>query len=346
MRKKSIFVLICVLILGLAILVSGCGTEEKPDESSEPVVEKVSIRIAGQSSMDNPDTQALYTLQEKVTADSNGSIEMTVYPANQLGDYTQVYEEIMRGTIDMALISVAPTYDDRLLLCYLPFIAENYTEVKRLYAPDGFMYNTFEEIHGGLGVKFLGFYGEGLGGIGSAKMPVAPLDETVDKGILLRVPGIESIKLSAEAMGYRTTSIPYAEVYTSMQTGVCDGWLGGPASLNWTGFRDVIKYYLQTNSWFEVTFFLINKDFWDSLSPEHQKVIKDATDEASLKSFNMAEELNNGYMDQMRDHGIEVITFTDEELHEVAKKNREAVWPKIEDKIGKELIEELMKQYN
>ncbi|KUO48991.1 MAG: hypothetical protein APF76_10185 [Desulfitibacter sp. BRH_c19] len=346
MKKNILLIFVCVLILTLALTLIACGTQDEPaEEPSEPEIEKISLRIAGQSAIDNPDTQAVYRLVDKVKEDSDGSIDITVYPANQLGDYTQVYEELMRGSIDMALISVAPTYDDRLFLCYLPFIAENYEEVKRLYVPDGFMYNTFSEVHGSLGVQFLGFYGEGLGGIGSAKMPIEPLDNSVDKGILLRVPGIESIKLSAEAMGYRTTSIPYAEVYTAMQTGVCDGWLGGPASLNWTGFRDVIDYYIQTNSWFEVTFFLMNKDTWDSLSQEHQSIIKEAVSQESIRSFETAEELNEGYMDQMRDYGIEVVVFTDEELREVAKHNRDVVWPAVRDRIGPELIDELMKQY-
>ena len=43
---------------------------------------------------------------KEVSAKSNGRIDIKIFPANQLGDYTLVYEELIRGTIDMALISV------------------------------------------------------------------------------------------------------------------------------------------------------------------------------------------------------------------------------------------------
>jgi len=89
----------------------------------------------------------------------------------------------------------------------------------------------------------------------------------------------------------------------------------------------------------------MNKDTWDSLSQEHQSIIKEAVSQESIRSFETAEELNEGYMDQMRDYGIEVVVFTDEELREVAKHNRDVVWPAVRDRIGPELIDELMKQY-
>jgi len=333
---------------------AGCGTggdkaqeEATPEgeQAAEQPKEKITIRIAGQNPIEHSSTQSLYTIEKTVEEKSGGRIQIDVYPANQLGDYTLVYEELMKGTIDMALISVAPTYDNRMLLSYMPYIAENYETIKKLYAPNGFMYNTYKEVHGALNVEFLGFYGEGLGGVGSTKMPKEPMNPKVDKGILLRVPGIDSLKLCAEDMGYRTTSIPYADVYTSMQTGVCDAWIGGPASLNWHGFRDVIKYYLETNDFYECTFFLMNKDLWNRLDAEAQQIIKDAVETESLRSFEVNEEENEKYMKQMEEYGINVIRFSDEELKTMANYIRETTWPKVAEKIGKDVVEGLKAQY-
>ncbi len=349
MKNKKLFVVVlCAFVICLTMAV-GCGGGEANNvekETGEQEEKKIVLRMAGQNPIDNADTQSMYDIKERVERESNGRIEINVYPANQLGDYTLVYEELMRGTIDMALISVAPTYDDRLLLSYMPFIAENYEEVNRLYAPGGFMYNVYKEVHGSLGVEFLGFYGEGLGGIGTTKMPVEPLDPSVDKGILIRVPGIDSLIISAEDMGYRTTSIPYAEVYTAMQTGVVDGWIGGTASLNWHGFRDVIKYYLQKNNFFEATFYLASQSVWETLSPEDQRIIREAVEEQSLKSFERSEEQNANFMNQMREAGIEVIEFSDEELRTLATHIRNVSWPKIAERIGKDIVEELKQQYD
>lgn len=53
--------------------------------------------MAGQYAPDHSTTKLQYKFKEIVEAESNGEIEIKVYPANQLGDYTQVYEELRRG---------------------------------------------------------------------------------------------------------------------------------------------------------------------------------------------------------------------------------------------------------
>ena len=50
---------------------------------------------------------------------TKGRIEIKVFPGNQLGDYTLVYEELIRGTIDMSLTSVPSQFDPRLELMYI-----------------------------------------------------------------------------------------------------------------------------------------------------------------------------------------------------------------------------------
>jgi len=59
----------------------------------------------------------------RVKAASKGRITVKIYPANQLGDYTQVFEELRRGTIDMAQITVPSQFDTRLEVVYLHYLA-------------------------------------------------------------------------------------------------------------------------------------------------------------------------------------------------------------------------------
>ena len=63
-------------------------------------------------------------------------IKITVYPANQLGDYTQCYEEIMKGSIDTGALSIPNQYDPLLEIPYLPMLAGTYDEAKKDIAMD------------------------------------------------------------------------------------------------------------------------------------------------------------------------------------------------------------------
>src|SRR5690606_3013456 len=102
------------------------------------------------------------------------------------------------------------------------------------------------------GIKYLGFHVEGLGGIGTVKPLKNVTDPGADKGVLLRVPPIDIYKQAMDDFGFRTVSIPYAELYQALQTGVADGWAGGPPVANYHDVSDVIKHYYQYNDWFEM----------------------------------------------------------------------------------------------
>src|SRR5690625_1113415 len=66
--------------------------------------ETVDIKIAGYQPDDHPSTQLLYKFAEQVEENTDGRIQMKVFPASQLGDYITIYKEIMEGTIEMGLI--------------------------------------------------------------------------------------------------------------------------------------------------------------------------------------------------------------------------------------------------
>src|SRR3546814_7860228 len=48
---------------------------------------------------------------QKVKEATGGRIEIKVYPANQLGDWTEVHEQVMQGAVDMASQSLSTKFD-------------------------------------------------------------------------------------------------------------------------------------------------------------------------------------------------------------------------------------------
>ena len=245
----------------------------------------------------------------------------------------------------MALISVPSQFDQRLELTYFPYLLENYEQVKTEYAPGGFLFDILDGLHDNLGVKLLGFNIEGFGGFGTTKPAEAPADPDTKKTVLIRVPPMDVFKLSTEAMGYPTVSIPYAETYTALQTGVCEGWTGGPPVLTWLNYRDVIKYFYQYNCYLETESWLINKDLWNKLSPEDQKLFMETAQMLQLKSVAVSEREDTEYLQKLKDFGMEVTTFSDEELAVVAAKVREVAWPKLEKRVSPEIMAKLKAQY-
>lgn len=224
---------------------------------------------------------------------TNGRIQIKVYPANQLGDNTQVYEEIVKGSIEMALISPVSQFDQRLEITYFPYMVENYGQVKKIYASGGFLFNILSGIHDKIGVKLLGFSIEGFG---TTKPVESPADPIVRKKVLIRVPSMDAFRLPTEAMGFPTVSIPYAETYTALQTGVAEGWTGGPPVLTWFNYRDVIKYFYQYRCFVESESWMINKDLWNKLSPADQELFLNTVQKMQLSSISIAQKEDIEYL--------------------------------------------------
>ena len=156
---------------------------------------------------------------------------------------------------------------------------------------------------------------------------------------------IKAIRARLDDEGFQTVSIPYAELYTALQTGVADGWSGGPAMVNYIEFRDVIKYFIASNNYFENTSYLMGMKSWDKLTPEQQKIVQEAALEISAKSFDISEAAESGYLDKMEEAGIKVVRFSPEQLKAYAELCRKVSWPKMEERLGKEVIDDLLAEY-
>jgi TRAP-type C4-dicarboxylate transport system substrate-binding protein len=65
-----------------------------PSEAAETL----KIRMAGQSPLEHQATIHQMKFAKEIEEATDGRIQIKVYPANQLGDYIQVYEEVIKGS--------------------------------------------------------------------------------------------------------------------------------------------------------------------------------------------------------------------------------------------------------
>jgi TRAP-type C4-dicarboxylate transport system substrate-binding protein len=328
-NKKLVAVLLGVTFILGAFCVSGAFAKT------------LKIKVAGISPLEYRGTKSIMAVKEYVEAKTDGRIELDVFPMNQLGDYTQVFEEIRRGTIEMGLIFLPSQFDKLLELGSLPYLGSSYEQIAEQLSPGSYLYETVDTSLDKLGVKLLRLYGDGFIGIGARKMPKDPANPEVDKDMLIRVAPVAAYKLCGEGMGFRTTTIPYADTYSAIQTGVCDGWLGGSSVINYQVFGDVIKYYLPYNSLFDQTAFMMNKKLWESISPEDQAILMEAINLEADKSFVDCQAEDAEYIEKMREKGIEIVEFTPEEIAKIAEHVRSTAWPELAEIYGQEVMQKI-----
>ena len=328
MRKILALVLVAVLVLSL-----GAAATAAP---------KWTFKMGHPNPVDVPYDKTAHKFADLVSEKTNGQVKINIFPNNQLGDWTETFELISRGVVEMGFQIANAQYDPKLNFAYyMPYVVSDIEEAKKAYAPGGWAFGIIKDLWLEHGIQPLAVYPIGMAGVSLRSMPPAPGDPNVPKNMKVRVMPLAACSMTYEALGYIATPIPYAEVYSGIQTGIVDGQQGGPAFQAWS-FRDVNKVWIQYNDYFEQHWITINRGVWDKLPADIQAALQEAANEASAIRWDQVETEDADYRKVLKEEfGWDIVMLTDEELKACADKVRREVWPKMKDLLGEDLYTEV-----
>lgn len=337
---KRPLVLSVLVVLVLAIL-AACGSD---NSSSDKKDGKVTWKLNHIRPADTRTDISVNEFAANVSDKTGGRVNIQVYDNSQLGDYQLVQESVSIGEIEMQLATLGTNVDPTLQVAIAPYLVTNWDEAKQLYnSEDGMMNNYLAEQLEKQNIKLLGVYPQYFGSLFLAKDVVSPKDPSVSKNLKIRVPAMKSFEEFGKGIGFIVTPLPASEMFTSLQTGVVDGVLGGGTELYYNQLSELGKYILPINTHFEAHYLIVNKDKFDGLSAEDQEAILSLAKEFETQAFLQAEEEQNKYNDLIEQEGVEVIELTDAEVKVFADKVRQDVWPLIEDEYG-EIFQDVKKE--
>ena len=161
-----------------------------------------------------------------------------------------------------------------------------------------------------LGLKFLGNVAEGFIGVVATEKPenhaaVGP------KGIHIRVWSSKVAKDTTEAIGFKTTTMNWAEVFAAVQLGAVDGAICCTPQATYTVFAqsDVGRYFIPYNAFVEASTYYASKRTWEKLNDEQRAAVQAAVDRAAMSFTDWAQANDGGYVARIRDAGWEVLDF-------------------------------------
>ncbi|MGI6181126.1 MAG: TRAP transporter substrate-binding protein DctP [Agathobaculum sp.] len=349
MKSMKRLLSLVLALAATATLLTGCGGGGDSGGGGGDAAggkDSYELRIATHYNQEHLGYESLTRIKEKLEAESDGRLKVTIYPSSQLGDYTLTFQELSEGTIDMALIPIPSEYDSRLEMNFIPYLVNSYDDLEASFGKDSYFFGKYTEIMSDLNIKLLGVYAEGMIGLGFSSEPVDYQDVNSTnpdkKNMLVRAPAIEVYNLVTQDMGFSATTIPYGDLYTAMQTGVCDGWIGGTPQLNYSDFRDVIKYYVPYNVFVENIGYLMSQEVFDGMPEDLQSLIEETFMAEAVNSYKTAKEGDEEAIQKMKDYGITILELTDEEREAYKQHVVEVTWPKLSANIGEDILNELI----
>ncbi|WP_272003475.1 TRAP transporter substrate-binding protein [Roseovarius sp. ZX-A-9] len=248
---------------------------------------------------------------DSITAMSGGSLTVEVKAAGELVGAFEVFDAVTSGQADMYhgadyyFVGQHPGY---AFFTSVPFGMTAQELANWYYHGNGAaLHDELGEI---FGLKsFLGGNTGAQAGGWFAKEINGPDDFN---GLKFRMPGLGGKALGK--LGASVQNLPGSEVYQALASGAIDGteWIG-PWADEKAGFQEITKFYY-TAGFHEPGAGLslaTNREVFDSLSAEHQKIIEIAAAEAH--QWNLAQFLNNNgaALQRLQSAGVKTLAFPD-----------------------------------
>jgi TRAP-type C4-dicarboxylate transport system substrate-binding protein len=299
------------------------------------------LRLSTLAQPDSDGARAANRFAEMVAERSGGSLTVRVFPASQLGDWTEVFEQVADGAIDMAMQPLSTASDRSLAITWFPFSFIDYDTARESLSPGGAVFTIVETALKRQGLAPLGMFGKGMGGVvySTSQEIVDPANLDLERSLRVRVwPGGTTHRIMLENWGYQTVSLPWAELYTGLQTGIADGAIGGTPEMALENFSDIAKTWVQYNNHFEMDWIFINADRLSGLSEDHQRILRETAVAIADQRFIDVAAADQAAMNRLRALGVTVIEFDTETLQAIADRVRAEVWPQIEGEIGTEAM--------
>lgn len=250
---------------------------------------------------------------EEIEKRSGGTLTMKLFPAGQLGaGPVQQYKRAVEGVADITfgVSAYTPALFSKSMLAILPGAAKNADEsTRRIWANyDKYLADEYADV------KVLAV-GTVAGNLFAATRDVSTMEGL--KGAKL-VPYAAMTTPIVEALGAVPVQMPVTEMYTGLSTGTIDAAMASYNNITppWN-FWDVSTYVVDNVPVsFAVTFAVMNKERYESLSDEHRAIIDELAGlPMSLKlaeSFDGADEASKKMMEEA-DKPYQFVVVSDEE---------------------------------
>lgn len=270
---------------------------------------------------------------------SDGRMKVNIFYQGELGGQQELFDQLVKGNIHMMLTWPQTSYDERLGVNYIPYLTLGWKDALAAYGENGWLKNILGPVYSDIGLKYFGPYPEGFGGIATKGRYATNFEDA--QGMKVRSQPVFPLPQTMQAMGFQAVPIDWAEVYTSIQTGVVDGDSSNVIYWDYEYFRDQLDYFVHSKHNFSSYAMLMNNDAWEELDAEDQKIIADAAQVVIDKQFVDAKAEDDKWIKAAQSAGMEYVVPTTEQMAAWVKRVRAEVWPLAEDKLGKELMDKI-----
>ena len=312
-NAKQIIAMLLALVMVVALC--ACGQTAAPAapaadapaaDAPAAAVETKVLKCAFNQTITNPEAVTLQKISDDLYDATEGRYSIEVYPDAQLGDQAQTLEQVVMGTLDMALVAnaIVETYCPDFAILGTPYVYDSIEHQQKVFE-SGKLADLYAETEA-QGFTVLSNYSLGARNLYTRDKAVVTPEDC--KGMKIRVMGSDTCIKMMGLMNGGTDGIAMGQgdVYSAIQTGTLDG-----AENNIITYVDLVQY--EVAPYYNLTGHLmipdelcIANDVLAAMSAEDQAAFKQICNESIAYMFNLCAELRADYEAKAGEQGVTI----------------------------------------
>ncbi|HEX3549971.1 MAG TPA: TRAP transporter substrate-binding protein [Candidatus Elarobacter sp.] len=260
--------------------------------------------------VDHPLSVAMKDLWDAVRKETNGRVDVTVFPNNQLGGDTAMLQQLRSGALQVM------TLDGGILEAVVPVAAIQSV---------GFAFNdsqaAFRAFDGKLGAYVRGEIGaKGLhafdkiweNGMREITTSTKPVRNGTDiNGMKIRTPNSRMALDLFKSLGAAPTPLNFSELYTALQTRVVDGQENPLANIEFARFFEVQKNLSLSGHMWGGYWLLAESGWFNKLPADAQGIITRNASHFTDRQRSDIMKLNDSLIGKLQSQGMAVNKLTE-----------------------------------
>ncbi len=239
---------------------------------------------------------------KNVSDNSGGKLTIVTHPGGSLFKGGEIFRAVRTGQAQIGerFMSALGKEDPLLEVDSQPFLATSYDDAMNLYQA------SKPEIVKGLDSKGLVFLyavpwpAQGL----YSKKEINSIADL--KGLKFRAYNSATIRI-AELTGMAPTKIEAAEISQAFSTGAVESMITSPTTgKNKKIWENGVGYFYDIAAWFPKNMVIANKDAWNKLDADTQKLIMSEAAKAEKKGWDLSKKGNKNDKKALADAGMKV----------------------------------------
>jgi len=263
-----------LIVFLVALVICSCNPS---NNSGEGEIKRKIIKVSYDDPVDfQSEIHLTAWIFQQYINDNSKTLEVKLYGSGTLGHEREVYEAMQLGSGAGCIISgtaILNNFSPRTGVLDLSFIWKDYDHVHRVL--DSEVGNILSDDLNKVGLKVLGWLDSwGYRNIITAKKEIKSREDIV--GLKIRTIQTPFNIAALNAMGANATPMAFGEIYSSMQTGVLDGFEHNATIVNSKKLYEVGKYLALTKHLFGPLVICFSKKQWEELSAREKQVVQNA----------------------------------------------------------------------